>query len=61
MVIGLMIAGIIAIGRTAIEGWSSATLAVIVFICLYWGGKRMNPAYLILLGAIIGWFFLAPN
>lgn len=58
MVVGLMIAGIIAIGRTAILGFETIALAVVVFAALYFGGKRANPALLILGGALAGWAFL---
>lgn len=57
MVVGLMIAGIIAIGRTAIAGWETVVLAVVVFAALYYAGKRVNPAFLVLGGAVVGWFF----
>ena len=58
LVVGLMIAGIIAIARTAIEGWETIALAVAVFIILYFAGKRVNPAYLVLGGALVGVFLL---
>ena len=54
LVIGLMISGIIAIVRTTITGWETILLAIIVFVALYFGGKRVNPALLILFGAIYG-------
>ncbi len=58
LVVGLMIAGIIAIGRTAILGWETIVLAVLVFVTLFYGGKRINPAYLVLMGAVAGMIFL---
>jgi chromate transporter len=60
IVIGLMLAGTIAIARTAIVGKDSEiclAFAAVVFIALYFG-KKMNPALLILAGAALGLVFL---
>jgi chromate transporter len=60
IVVGLMLAGTIAIARTAIVGKDSEiclAFAAVVFIALYFG-KKMNPALLILAGAVLGLVFL---
>lgn len=60
IVIGLMLAGTIAIARTAIVGKDSQiclAFAAVVFIALYFG-KKMNPALLILAGGVLGFVFL---
>lgn len=57
IVVGLMLAGTIAIARTAIEGSTTLAFAAIVFVVLYFG-RKMNPALLILAGGIFGWVFL---
>lgn len=51
--IGLMIAGIVAIARTAIEGVTTVLLAVAVFAILYFG-RKINPAILVIAGGVIG-------
>jgi chromate transporter len=56
IVVGLMLAGTIAIARTAIVGRDSQiclAFAAVVFVALYFG-KKMNPALLILAGGILG-------
>jgi chromate transporter len=55
--VGLMTAGVIAIGRTAITGATTLILAAAVFAILYFGPK-MNPALLILVGGVLGFFLL---
>jgi len=60
IVVGLMLAGTIAIARTAIVGKNSQiclAFAAVVFIALYFG-KKMNPALLILAGGLMGLVFL---
>lgn len=60
IVVGLMLAGTIAIARTAIVGEKSQiclAFAAVVFVLLYFG-KKMNPALLILAGGLMGLVFL---
>jgi chromate transporter len=60
IVVGLMLAGTIAIARTAIVGEKSQiclAFAAVVFVLLYFG-KKMNPALLILAGGLMGFFLL---
>jgi len=57
IVVGLMLAGTIAIARTAVVGSTTLAFAAIVFVVLYFG-KKMNPALLIFAGGIGGWIFL---
>jgi len=57
MVVGLMAAGMVAIARTAIVGWETIVIAVVVFVTLYFG-KKLNPAILILAAGLFGWAFL---
>jgi chromate transporter len=60
IVVGLMLAGTIAIARTAIVGEKSQiclAFASVVFVLLYFG-KKINPALLILAGGVMGFFFL---
>lgn len=57
VVVGLMGSGIVAIAHTAIINWTTVIFAVAVFVVLY-RGKKLNPAYLILLGGAAGAVFL---
>jgi chromate transporter len=60
IVVGLMLAGTIAIARTAIVGEKAQiclAFAAVVFVLLYFG-KKMNPALLILAGGLMGFVFL---
>lgn len=60
IVVGLMLAGTIAIARTAIVGAKSEIclgFAAVVFVLLYFG-KKMNPALLILAGGVMGFLLL---
>lgn len=57
VVVGLMGAGIIAIAHTAIINWTTVIIASVVFAVLYFG-KRINPAFLILLGGMAGFLLL---
>lgn len=51
--IGLMIAGIISIARSAIEGLGTAALAAVIFAALYFG-RKINPAWLMLASGVVG-------
>ncbi|PNG27774.1 chromate transporter [Methylocella silvestris] len=53
LVVGLMIAGVIAIARTAINDWATLALAVGVFLGVAFA-KRVNPSLFILAGGLIG-------
>jgi chromate transporter len=60
IVVGLMLAGTIAIARTAIvepRQQICLAFAAVVFIALYFG-KKINPALLILAGGALGFVFL---
>jgi chromate transporter len=50
--IGLLIAGCLTLARVAVTGWTGAAVAVGVFVLLL--QTRINPALLILAGALIG-------
>jgi chromate transporter len=57
IVVGLMTSGAIAIGRSAVTGATTLILAATVFAVLYFGPK-INPAFLILAGGILGLLLL---
>ena len=50
--IGLVLAGTIAIARGAVTGWKAAIIMVIVFV--FFLRSRINPALLVLGGAVAG-------
>ena len=54
--VGLMIAGVISIGKVAIDVVGAGVLAVVVTALVL--TTRINPALLILGGAIVGWALL---
>ena len=50
--IGLIIAGCLTLARVAVTGWIGAAVAVGVFVTML--QSRINPALLVLAGALIG-------
>ncbi len=56
--VGLAVAGTITLGKGAIGGWLTAALALAVFLATL--GTKINPALLILGGAIVGVAALRP-
>jgi chromate transporter len=54
--VGLMLAGVISIGKVAIDVVGAAVLAVVVAMLVL--TTRINPALLILGSAIVGWALL---
>jgi chromate transporter len=52
--VGLVLAGAIALAKGALLGWVSVVIAVAVFVTLM--RSKVNPAWLILGGAVIGLF-----
>ena len=55
--IGLMLAGTITIARIAVTDPRTIALAAVVTGILLW--RKINPAYLILASALLGWAMLA--
>jgi chromate transporter len=52
--IGLLVAGAISLAKGAISNWIGVIIAVVVFALLL--GTRINPALLVLCGAVVGLF-----
>jgi chromate transporter len=50
--IGLLLAGCLTMAKGAVTGWITATVALVVFLILL--RSRVNPALLILAGAVVG-------
>ncbi len=58
VVIGLMAAGVIAVGKTAVYGERTAILAAVAFF-VFMLAKKVNPAFLVLAGGVIGVLLMA--
>src|SRR5215475_7329195 len=56
--VGLLLAGCLTMARGAVTGWITAAIAVAVFAVLL--RSRINPALLILGGAVVGLLALRP-
>ena len=54
--IGMAVAGLITFGKTAVTGWVTGAVALAVFILS--NRTKLNPAVLILCGAVVGVFAL---
>jgi chromate transport protein ChrA len=54
--VGLMTAGVISIGKVAIDAVGTALLAVLIAVLVL--TTRINPALLILASAVTGWALL---
>lgn len=52
--VGLLLAGSISLARGALTGWTGVAVAAAVFALLI--GTRINPAFLVLCGAVAGLF-----
>jgi len=52
--IGLLAAGAVSLAKGALTGWIGVIIAVVVFALLL--GTRINPAFLVLCGAVAGLF-----
>jgi len=52
--VGLVLAGSISLARGALTGWPAAAIAVIAFAGML--GTRINPAFLVLGGGLVGLF-----
>lgn len=52
--VGLLFAGSISLAKGALTGWTGGVVAAAVFVLLL--GTRINPALLVLCGAVVGLF-----
>ena len=57
--IGLLLAGCLTFAKGAVTGWVTALIAATVFAILL--RSRINPAFLILAGALVGAFAFGPR
>src|SRR6516162_1338924 len=50
--VGLLLAGTLSMARTAVTGWTTGGIALFVLLTMLW--RKINPALLVLTGAIVG-------
>lgn len=50
--IGLAVAGLITFGKTSINGWVTAAVALATFLVIY--RTQLNPLWMILAGGVVG-------
>jgi chromate transporter len=56
--IGLLLAGCVTFAKGAIDGWTTSIIALVVFLILL--RTQMNPAFLVLGGAVAGVLVFGP-
>ena len=57
--IGLLLAGCLSVARGAVTDWVTAVIAFAVLVVLL--GSKMNPAWLVLAGAVVGGLVFGPR
>lgn len=57
--IGLLLAGTLSMARGAVTGWTTGGVALAVLLILLW--RKVNPALLVLAGAIVGGIVFMPK
>ena len=59
MSVGLLLAGTLTMARTAVTGWTTGGIALAVLLTMLW--RKINPALLVLSGAIVGLVAFIPK
>jgi chromate transporter len=57
--IGLLLAGTLSMAKGAVTGWSTGGIALAVLLTMMW--RKVNPAFLVLGGAIVGGIVFLPK
>jgi len=57
--IGLLLAGTLSMAKTAVTGWTTGGIALSVLLIMLW--RKINPALLVLGGAIVGAIAFMPK
>ena len=57
--IGLLLAGTLSMAKGAVTGWSTGGIALAVLLIMMW--RKVNPALLVLGGAVVGAFAFMPK
>ena len=57
--VGLLLAGTLSMAKTAVTGWTTGGIALFVLLTMLW--RKVNPALLVLAGAVIGALFVHPK
>ena len=57
--VGLLLAGTLSMGKGAVTGWTTGGIALSVLLIMLW--RKINPALLVLGGAIVGGIVFMPK
>ena len=57
--VGLLLAGTLGMAKTAVTGWTTGGIALFVLLVMLW--RKVNPALLVLTGAIVGLIAYMPK
>ena len=57
--VGLLLAGTLSMAKTAVTGWTTGGIALAVLLTMMW--RKVNPALLVLGGAVAGFIALMPK
>jgi chromate transporter len=57
--VGLLLAGTLSMAKTAVTGWTTGGIALGVLLIMMW--RKINPALLVLGGAIVGMIAFMPK
>src|SRR5215472_1592458 len=57
--VGLLLAGTLSMAKTAVTGWTTGGIALAVLLTMLW--RKVNPAFLVLGGAIAGFVAFMPK
>jgi chromate transporter len=57
--VGLLLAGTLSMAKTAVTGWTTGGIALAVLLTMLW--RKVNPALLVLGGAIAGFVVFMPK
>jgi chromate transporter len=57
--VGLLLAGTLSMAKTAVHGWTTGGIALAVLLVMLW--RKINPALLVLGGAVAGFIAYMPK
>ena len=57
--VGLLLAGTLSMAKTAVTGWTTGGIALAVLLTMLW--RKVNPALLVLGGAVAGFVVFMPK
>jgi chromate transporter len=57
--VGLLLAGTLSMARGAVTGWTTGGIALAILLIMLW--RKVNPALLVLGGAVVGGIVFMPK